>query len=54
MTKWIHLNNGDEGLITLFQRIYSVLRPGGILILEPQEWETYHKAKRMDPVSLVI
>ncbi|KAL5533427.1 hypothetical protein ACEPAF_5203 [Sanghuangporus sanghuang] len=49
ISKWIHLNNGDEGLLSFFQRIFSVLRSDGIFILEPQGWETYHKAKRMDP-----
>ncbi|KAL5528934.1 hypothetical protein ACEPAG_4908 [Sanghuangporus baumii] len=49
ISKWIHLNNGDEGLLSFFKRIFSVLRSGGVFILEPQEWETYHKAKRMDP-----
>ncbi|KAI5120881.1 hypothetical protein M0805_002981 [Coniferiporia weirii] len=48
ITKWIHLNEGDEGLRKFFRRAYSVLKPGGAFILEPQEWETYSKAKRMD------
>jgi len=47
VSKWIHLNGGDEGLKTFFQRVHSVLRPGGAFVLEPQEWETYAKAKRM-------
>ena len=52
VSKWIHLNNGDDGLLAFFRRIFSVLRPGGSFILEPQEWESYHKAKRMDPVRI--
>ncbi|KAL4249119.1 RNA methyltransferase [Abortiporus biennis] len=47
ITKWIHLNGGDEGLMKFFQRVHSVLEADGIFILEPQEWETYAKAKRM-------
>ncbi|KAI3968213.1 hypothetical protein MKX01_018516 [Papaver californicum] len=41
VTKWIHLNWGDEGLITLFQNIWRLRRPGGILVLEPQPWKSY-------------
>lgn len=37
---------GDEGLLTFFRRVYSVLRKGGRFILEPQTWESYKKAKR--------
>lgn len=46
------MNAGDVGLISFFRRIYTVLKPGGLFILEPQEWETYAKAKRMDIVCL--
>ncbi|KAI0722239.1 Bin3-domain-containing protein [Cerioporus squamosus] len=49
ISKWIHLNGGDEGLLRFFRRVHDVLRPGGTFILEPQEWETYAKAKRMGP-----
>ncbi|THH07558.1 hypothetical protein EW145_g3296 [Phellinidium pouzarii] len=51
ITKWIHLNEGDDGLTKFFRRAYSVLNPNGVFILEPQEWETYSKAKRMDAAS---
>ncbi|KAF5185616.1 7SK snRNA methylphosphate capping enzyme [Thalictrum thalictroides] len=43
VTKWIHLNWGDDGLITLFANIWQLLRPGGILIVEPQPWKSYKK-----------
>ena len=36
---------------TFFRRVHKVLRPGGTFVLEPQEWDTYGKAKRMDPVG---
>ncbi|KAF8434498.1 Bicoid-interacting protein 3-domain-containing protein [Boletus edulis BED1] len=49
ITKWVHLHHGDQGLTTLFQRAHRVLKPGGALIVEPQAWETYGKARRMDP-----
>ncbi|TDL19604.1 Bin3-domain-containing protein [Rickenella mellea] len=48
ITKWIHLNEGDDGILCLFRRVFSVLHPGGAFVLEPQEWETYAKAKRLD------
>ncbi|KAI0774060.1 Bin3-domain-containing protein [Fomes fomentarius] len=47
VSKWIHLNDGDEGVLAFFRRVHQVLRPGGTFILEPQEWDTYNKARRM-------
>ncbi|KAL1325715.1 hypothetical protein HN51_035777 [Arachis hypogaea] len=41
VTKWIHLNWGDEGLIKLFAETWNLLRPGGVLVLEPQPWKSY-------------
>jgi 7SK snRNA methylphosphate capping enzyme len=46
ITKWIHLNDGDEGLTNFFRRVRDVLRPAGKFVLEPQPWESYGKAKR--------
>jgi Bicoid-interacting protein 3 (Bin3) len=51
ISKWIHLNGGDEALKTFFRRVYDVLEPGGTFVLEPQSWDTYAKAKRMDEVG---
>lgn len=53
ITKWIHLNGGDEALKRFFRRVYDVLEPGGSLVLEPQPWDTYAKAKRMSEVSFL-
>lgn len=47
ITKWIHLNWGDDGLKRFFRRIYLALRPGGVFILEPQAWPSYVKKKKM-------
>ncbi|CAA2984925.1 probable RNA methyltransferase At5g51130 isoform X1 [Olea europaea var. sylvestris] len=41
VTKWIHLNWGDEGLITLFWKVWKLLQPGGVFVLEPQPWSSY-------------
>ncbi|KAJ7484419.1 Bicoid-interacting protein 3-domain-containing protein [Mycena latifolia] len=48
ITKWIHLNGGDAALNTFFARVGAVLPSGGQFVVEPQAWETYRKAKRMD------
>ncbi|XP_015275810.1 PREDICTED: 7SK snRNA methylphosphate capping enzyme [Gekko japonicus] len=47
LTKWVHLNWGDEGLKRLFKRLFRHLRPGGILVLEPQAWASYGKRKNL-------
>lgn len=51
ISKWIHLNSGDDGLTAFFRRVHAVLKPGGTFVLEPQAWDTYSKAKRMNLVS---
>ncbi|KAA8523144.1 hypothetical protein F0562_009567 [Nyssa sinensis] len=51
VTKWIHLNWGDDGLITLFVKIWRLLQPGGVLILEPQPWHSYYKNRQVSEVA---
>jgi hypothetical protein len=51
LSKWIHLNSGDQGLKQFFLRVHSVLNSGGSFVLEPQPWDSYAKARRMDQVS---
>lgn len=45
ITKWIHLQHGDEGIKRFFARVYSLLNPNGVFILEPQPWSSYTKSK---------
>lgn len=50
VSKWVHLNDGDDGIKSFFHRVYEVLRQGGRFVLEPQPWDSYAKARRMDVV----
>lgn len=43
MTKWIHLQGLNPGLLAFFRRCFDCLRPGGRLILEPQPFSSYAK-----------
>uniref|UniRef100_A0A8R1E0D7 RNA methyltransferase n=1 Tax=Caenorhabditis japonica TaxID=281687 RepID=A0A8R1E0D7_CAEJA len=48
ITKWIHLNWGDDGMRRFLKRAYAQLHPGGRLIIEPQSFETYRKRAKMN------
>lgn len=47
VTKWFHLNFGDAGIKRVFKRMFAQLRDGGILILEPQGWQSYRKKRNL-------
>ncbi|KAF6164471.1 hypothetical protein GIB67_025297 [Kingdonia uniflora] len=51
VSKWIHLNWGDDGLVTLFSNVWRLLRPGGIFVLEPQPWKSYQKNYRVSETA---
>ncbi|KAI0130062.1 Bicoid-interacting protein 3-domain-containing protein [Xylariales sp. AK1849] len=46
VTKWVHLNNGDEGMLALFAHIHSILNTAGHLIVEPQPMSNYQRASK--------
>ncbi|GJJ10547.1 hypothetical protein Clacol_004774 [Clathrus columnatus] len=54
ISKWIHLNKGDNGLKLFFQKVFDVLKPGGSFIIEPQPWNSYAKARRTDGVRIAV
>lgn len=49
VTKWIHLQGLNPGLLAFFRRCFDCLRPGGRLILEPQPFATYAKNVKAMP-----
>jgi len=50
VTKWIQLNEGDDGLKRLFKKIYKLLNEGGMFILEPQPFPGYKRRKNLTPI----
>lgn len=52
ITKWIHIHDSDIGLLRFFKSITDVLRPNGVLFLEPQPDPSYEQARRELPAEL--
>lgn len=52
VTKWIHLNWGDEGILSAFKRFQQLVRVGGYLIVEIQDWQSYRKKKDMTKTTM--
>ncbi|KYR01331.1 hypothetical protein DLAC_02055 [Tieghemostelium lacteum] len=50
ISKWIHLNWGDEGIKKFFFKIYNLLKVGGIFIFEPQDFKGYKKRLKMSEI----
>ncbi|XP_064948052.1 probable RNA methyltransferase At5g51130 isoform X1 [Musa acuminata AAA Group] len=51
VAKWVHLNWGDDGLINMFVKIWRLLRPGGILLLEAQPWSSYKRNQNVSATA---
>jgi 7SK snRNA methylphosphate capping enzyme len=51
LTKWIHLNYGDEGLLRFFRILHRLLDPDGYLILEFQSWQSYINNKNTSSIT---
>ena len=54
LTKWIHLNNGDEGLLDFFNRVHSLLQDDGKFIVETQSTKSYYNAINSMPVEFNV
>uniref|UniRef100_A0AC35TWM9 RNA methyltransferase n=1 Tax=Rhabditophanes sp. KR3021 TaxID=114890 RepID=A0AC35TWM9_9BILA len=52
LTKWVHLNFGDDGLKRFFLRAFKHLLPGGKFLLESQAYSTYYKKAKQHPELL--
>jgi 7SK snRNA methylphosphate capping enzyme len=51
ITKWVHLNEGDTGLLGFFRKIFKLLREGGRAIIEYQPWKSYERNRSASDVT---
>ncbi len=54
VTKWIHLTEGDEGLLTLFRILHQLTAPGGRAIIEYQPWRSYVKNQKASATTMAV
>ncbi|WFD27615.1 hypothetical protein MNAN1_002616 [Malassezia nana] len=47
VTKWIHLNQGDDGLFLCLSKLAAQVRPGGLVAIEIQPWRSYEQARSL-------
>lgn len=47
VSKWIHLNFGDNAIKLLFLNVYNLLEENGIFIFQFQNWKSYKKRKTL-------
>lgn len=53
VTKWLHLQGGDAGVLQFFHFVFRVLRPGGVLVIQPQRRGSYDTpACRLGPTHV--
>lgn len=45
VSKWVHLNWGDDGLLYMLLKMYSLLKEHGRIIIEYQSWSSYRKKR---------
>ncbi|CAM9647211.1 unnamed protein product [Chrysoparadoxa australica] len=51
VTKWVHLERGDEGMKFFFEKVHALLKRGGLFLMEPQPWSSYSKNKNTSETS---
>ena len=47
VTKWVHLNGGDDAVRALLFKAHEALRPGGHMLLIAQGWASYIKSRHL-------
>ncbi|EGD73956.1 hypothetical protein PTSG_05650 [Salpingoeca rosetta] len=50
VTKFVHLCYGDDGIRRMFRAMYELLKPGGRLIIQIQQWAAYQRDREKLPL----